>query len=259
MAAILLLGFVATFSVSRSLVCNTAMGYLQVKWVLENGDTLIGRKSLRQLLDNIAARKGFSVGARQVRAWDWQAPRQPRRDLSETSERKQSSLQGGPASPEEGELEDEGMDWQKSEEKSSRQSTVALSGSSCKPFATEKALADLVLPCLARSSMDTRNGFAFELVKQMNNLEQHISNLTRNSGRTTVSTLPGGDGILGSKSSSARRGPRSGMDVGSPGLGRRLPGPAPEAVPVSPAALQTSIWLRLQFLLPLLPIILTER
>lgn len=232
---------------------------LHVKWVLENNDMLLGRKSLRQLLDNIAARKGFSVGVRQVRAWDWQAPKQPKRDLSESSERKQASLQGGPASPEEGELEDEGLDWQKSEEKSSRQSTGASSGPSGKPFATEKALADLVLPCLPRSSMDTRHGFAFELVKQMNNLEQHISNLTRNSGRTTASTLPGSDGILGSKGSSARRVPRSGMDVGSPGLGRRLPGPVPEAVPVSPAALQTSIWLRLQFLLPLLPIILLER
>lgn len=254
-----MLDFVIISFLSRILFYNTAMAYLQVKWVLENNDMLLGRKSLRQLLDNYAARKGFSVGVRQVRAWDWQAPKQSKRDLLETSERKQSSLQGGPASPEEGELEDEGMDWQKSEEKSSRQSTGALSGPSCKPFATEKALADLVLPCLARSSMDTRNGFAFELVKQMTNLEQHISNLTRNSGRTTASTLPGGDGVLGSKSSSVRRGPRSGMDVGSPGLGRRLPGPVPEAVPVSPAALQTSIWLRLQFLLPLLPIILTER
>lgn len=234
------------------------MDYPQVKWVLENNDMLLGRKSLRQLLDNIAA-KGFPVGVRQVRAWDWQAPKQPQKVSTEISERKQSSVQGREASPEEGELEDEGMDWQKAEEKSSRQSTGAVSGSSCKPFATEKALADLVLPCLARSSMDTRGGFAFELVKEMNNLEQHISNLTRNSGRTTASTQPGGDGILGSKGPSARRGPRSGMDVGSPGLGRRFPGPVPEAVPVSPAALQTSIWLRLQFLLPLLPIILTER
>lgn len=234
----------------------------QVKWVLENNDMLLGRKSLRQLLDNIAA-KGFPVGIRQVRAWDWQAPKQSQKVVSsEISERKQSSsVQGREASPEEGELEDEAMDWQsKAEEKSSRQSsTGGLSGSSWKPFATEKALADLVLPCLARSSLDTRGGFAYELVKEMNNLEQHISNLTRNSGRTTASTVPGGDGILGSKGPSSRRGPRSGMDVGSPGLGRRYPVPVPEAVPVSPAALQTSIWLRLQFLLPLLPIILTER
>lgn len=222
---------------------------------------LLGRKSLRQLLDNIAA-KGFPVGIRHVRAWDWQAPKQAQRVASsEISERKQaSSVQGREASPEEGELEDEAMDWQsKAEEKSSRQGSAGggLSGASSKPFATEKALADLVLPCLARSSMDTRGGFAYELVKEMNNLEQHISNLTRN--RTTTSTAPGGDGILGSKGPSSRRGPRSGMEVGSPGLGRRFPAPVPEAVPVSPAALQTSIWLRLQFLLPLLPIILSER
>lgn len=231
---------------------------------------LLGRKSLRQLLDNIAA-KGIPVGIRQVRAWDWQAPKQPQRaSLEIISERKQSSSQGREASPEEGELEDDGMDWQKAEEKSSRQSTgAALSGSSYKPFATEKALADLVLPCLARSSLDTRGGFAFDLVKEMNNLEQHISNLTRNNsgGRTAAapSTQPdrGDHGILGSKGpgSGRNRGTRSGMDVGSPGLGRRFPGPpVPEAaVPVSPAALQTSIWLRLQFLLPLLPIILAER
>lgn len=237
---------------------------MQVKWVLENNDMLLGRKSLRQLLDNIAA-KGFPVGIRNVRAWDWQAPKQAQRVASsEISERKQaSSVQGREASPEEGELEDEAMDWQsKAEEKSSRQGSAGgglSGGASSKPFATEKALADLVLPCLARSSMDTRGGFAYELVKEMNNLEQHISNLTRNSGRTTASTAPGGDGILGSKGPSSRRGPRSGMDVGSPGLGRRFPAPVPEAVPVSPAALQTSIWLRLQFLLPLLPIILSER
>ncbi|XP_024364387.1 mediator of RNA polymerase II transcription subunit 12 [Physcomitrium patens] len=231
---------------------------LHVKWVLENNDMLLGRKSLRQLLDNIAA-KSVPVRARQVRALNWQPPRPLHRDSEEAAEKKQWSLQGGAASPEEGELEDERMDWQKSDEKPSRQSSGTLSGLTCKPFATEKALADLVLPCLARSSMDNRNGFAHELVKEMNNLEQHISNLTRNSGRTIASTSPGGDGILGSKGSSVRRGGRSGMDVGSPGLGRRFTGPVPEAVPVSPAALQTSVWLRLQFLLPLLPIILAER
>ncbi|XP_024382046.1 mediator of RNA polymerase II transcription subunit 12 isoform X2 [Physcomitrium patens] len=231
---------------------------LHVKWVLENNDMLLGRKSLRQLLHNIAA-KSFSIRPRQARTWDWQPPKQPHRDLAEMSEKKQASLQVGANSPEEGELEEEAMDWQKSDEKSFQQSSRAFSGSSCKPFATEKALADLVLPCLARSSLENRSGFAFELVKEMNNLEQHISNLTRSSGRPAASALPGSDGILGSKGSSVRRGPRIGMDVGSPGLGRRLTGSISEAVPVSLAALQTSVWLRLQFLLPLLPIILTER
>lgn len=221
--------------------------------MLENNDMLNGRKSLRQLLDNMAGRQHFSVVPRHVKSWGWQPPRHSR----EVDERKQSSLPGSTASPEEGELEDDGMDCHL-EDKLGRQ---ASAGESSQPFSTEKALADLVLPCLARSSIDTRNGFAFELVKQMTNLEQCISNLTRNSGRTTVPSTSGGDGILGSKGSGTRRGPRSGLgEVGSPGLGGRQRFlPVPDSAPVSAAALQTSIWLRLQFLLPLLPIIQTER
>lgn len=68
----------------------------------------------------------------------------------------------------------------------------------------------------------------------------------------------GGDGILGPKGSGVRRGARSSMDASSPGLGRKFTG-APDSAPVPAAALQTSIWLRLQFLLPLLPMIQTER
>lgn len=157
---------------------------LQVKWVLEGSDMLQGRKSLRQLLDSIAVRQGFSVGSRHAKSWGWQPPEPQGINSLEIFQRKQSSLQGG-ASPEEGELEDDGMVWQKSEEKSGRQSSSRLYS---QPFGTENGLANLVLPCLARSSNDTCSGFAFELVKQMINLEQHINNVTRSNGRMSAPT-----------------------------------------------------------------------
>jgi hypothetical protein len=237
-------------------MCRTTVLFLQVKWVLEGPDVLAGRKSLCQLLERFAVRQGFSVNSlHRIKPWGWQPPKPKACHSLDCDDRKQSSQHG--ASPEEGEVEDDGMEWKKPEEKQTRQGLTATS--TCKPFASEKALADLVLPCLVRSSNDTCSGFAFELVKQLSNLEQQISSLSRSSGRAATTAAPGGEAILGPKGPGGRRGGRTGLDVGSPAMGRRPTVSLSESTPASAAGLQISVWLRLQFLLPLLPVIQTER
>eukprot|EP00850_Spirogloea_muscicola_P011237 SM000069S20674 [mRNA] locus=s69:95001:105271:+ [translate_table: standard] len=197
---------------------------LQVKWVLEGSDMLFGRKSLRQLLDHNSQAHGFSTPPGYGNGQD------------------AASLV-------------EGEDVQK-------EAAGEDGGGRLQPFATERALADLVLPCLARSSHDTCAGSAADLVKQIGYLEQHISTLTK-------STLAGsGPSVAEARGLAPLRGRRMGGEAASsPGMGRRpLAGggavadttPAPPAVATA-AALQTSLWLRLQFLLPLLPIIHADR
>ncbi|BFI43571.1 hypothetical protein MPTK2_Ug00450 [Marchantia polymorpha subsp. ruderalis] len=229
---------------------------LQVKWVLEGTDMLLGRRSLHQLLDNIAHRKGFSVGTRRVPAWGWQPPGY----CGEMGQPLGSEKRTDTASPEEGEVAEDGSDWRKTDAKQSRS---GISGhdqdvSNGRQFAIEKALADLVLPCLARSSNETCNGFAFELIKQMSNLEQQITLLARSVGKPVSASASSGE-CMGGKGAGMRRGARAGFETSSPGIGRKFIGSTAESAAVSAAALQTSMWLRLQFLLPLLPIIHTDR
>ncbi|KAL2623688.1 hypothetical protein R1flu_003893 [Riccia fluitans] len=229
---------------------------LQVKWVLEGSDMLLGRRSLQQLLENIAHRQGFSVGTRRVPAWGWQPPGYSGEVGAVSLEKKKSET----ASPEEGEVPADGSDWR---HRDGKQNCSGMPGveqemSTCREFAVEKALADLVLPCLARSSTDTCTGFAFELIKQMSNLEQQITSFSRSVGKTVPPSNAGGE-VAGNKSAGMRRGTRSGFESSSPGIGRKFTGSSADSSPVSAAALQTSMWLRLQFLLPLLPIIHTDR
>ena len=61
-----------------------------------------------------------------------------------------------------------------------------------------------------------------------------------------------------SKRLGSQKGSRTGFESSSPGIGRRGV-PVTDLLPPSVAALQTSLWLRLQFLLPLLPPIYTDR
>ncbi|BBN20580.1 hypothetical protein Mp_Vg00710 [Marchantia polymorpha subsp. ruderalis] len=229
---------------------------LQVKWVLEGTDMLLGRKSLHQLLDNIAQRQGFSVGTRRVPAWGWQPPGHGGDKAPVLgSEKKKVDT----ASPEEGELAEDGSEWRKREEKQKGGGhAIEQEAPNARQFAIEKALADLVLPCLARSSNETCNGFAFELIKQMSTLEQQITLIARSVGKTFQAASAGGESVIG-KGVGVRRGARAGFDTSSPGIGRKFVGASADSSAVSAAALQTSMWLRLQFLLPLLPIIHTDR
>eukprot|EP00850_Spirogloea_muscicola_P007266 SM000036S13310 [mRNA] locus=s36:572480:582824:- [translate_table: standard] len=197
---------------------------LQVKWVLEGSDMLFGRKSLRQLLDHNAQAHGFSTPPGYCNGQD-AAPLVEEEDVQ-----KEAVGEDG--------------------------------GGRLQPFATERALADLVLPCLARSSHDTCASSAADLVKQIGYLEQHISTLSKSTSAGSGSLVAEARGLA------PQWGRRMGGEAASsPGLGRRpLAGggavadatPAPPAVATA-AALQTSLWLRLQFLLPLLPIIHADR
>ncbi|CAM6106401.1 unnamed protein product [Calypogeia fissa] len=221
---------------------------LQVKWVLEGHEMLLGRKSLHQLLDNIANRQGFSVEPQRIKMRGWRSPKHMREALG-SLERMSTEL----ASPEEGEVAEGGVHPSKE-----AGAGAEHEGRSCQQFATEKALVDLALPCLARSSSDTCSGFAFELIKQMGILEQNITLLARPNSKSVPTSSTGGDTLVG-KGSVLRRGSRGGLEGGSPGIGRKSFAPAPDPSCLSAGALQTSMWLRLQFLLPLLPIIHTDR
>lgn len=202
---------------------------LHVRWVLDANDVLLGKKSLRQLLESMANRSSLSIKIRQLHAWSWPSPQYY---VGTAEDKKKTEA----ASPEEGEVAEEALD--------SYQSQY---------FSIEKGIADLVLPCLARSSTETCTAFASDLVKQMILLEQHINTPTRNVGKSASGAAAGAEGS-GIKSHGSRKGLRG----GSPGLGRRLTG-VTEISPSSVAALHVSMWLRLQFLLPLLPNIYLDR
>lgn len=202
---------------------------LHVRWVLDANDVLLGRKSLKELLEIMAKRSHFSTKTRPVHACRWSLTQ---RQVGTAEDKKKTEA----ASPEEGEVAEEALD--------SYQSQY---------FSIEKGIADLVLPCLARSSTETCTLFATDLVKQMGLLEQHINTPTRNVGKSPSGAAAGAEGS-GIKSHGSRKGLRG----GSPSLGRRLTG-VTETSPSSVAALHVSMWLRLQFLLPLLPHIYADR
>lgn len=111
------------------------------------------------------------------------------------------------------------------------------------PFGLERALAELVLPLLAQSSPEACSSFAAELVRELTALEAYISALARHANKPTATEAPTptkwGKGLEG---------------LGSPRTGGGQWGAASELqAPASMAALQTSLWLRLQFVLPMLP------
>lgn len=196
---------------------------LQAKWFLGGLDVLFGRKSIRQRLTNIAESKGLSTKPRFRKPWGWCYSKL---DLlsSKGDVRKFEAT-----SIEEGEVVEEGTS----------------------QYVTERALIELVLSCIDQSSDDSRNTFASDLIKQMNNIEQQINTLTRGASKQGGMVNSGIEGT-GSKSSN-----RKGMRGGSPGLVRR-PTVTADAVPPSPAALRASMSLRLQFLVRLLPIICAD-
>jgi hypothetical protein len=111
------------------------------------------------------------------------------------------------------------------------------------PFGLERALAELVLPLLAQSSPEACSSFAAELVRELTALEAYISALARHANKPTAveagTPTKWGKGLEG---------------LGSPRTGGGQWGAASELqAPASMAALQTSLWLRLQFVLPMLP------
>ncbi|KAJ4955227.1 hypothetical protein NE237_012010 [Protea cynaroides] len=218
---------------------------LHAKWFLAGPDVLFGRKSIRQRLINVAHLRGLSTKAQFWKPWGWT---NFTADLSTgRGEKRKNEVR----SLEEGEVVEDGMDIKRLR-RVATQSFDAEGLNSSQQFVIERALVDLVLPCIDRSSTDSRKAFANELIKQMNSIEQQISTVTHGAGKQAGSSPSGIEGATNKGNS------RKVLRGGSPGLGRRTTGTV-DSAPHSIVALRASMWLRLQFLLRLLPIIYGDR
>nr|KYP64207.1 hypothetical protein KK1_018798 [Cajanus cajan] len=202
---------------------------LQAKWFLGGQDVLFGRKTIRQRLINIAENKRFSVKTQFSEPWGWCIP-----------------VDSVPL--EEGEVVEEGTD-AKRPIKAFSQVLNSESSTSKQQHGTERALLQLILPCIDQSSDESRNSFASDLIKQLNYIEQQIAVVTR--GPKPPASTPVSEGQTNKVNS------RKATRGGSPGLAKR-PTPAPDSSPPSPAALRASISLRVQLLMRFLPILCTD-
>lgn len=218
---------------------------MDIKWILAGGDVLSGRKSIRQQLISVAHRNCLSTKALFWKPWGWS------NIMSDMAFSKGEKSKMEMTTIEEGEVVDDSSDAKRSS-KLSFPVVDADSVTSIQPYSTEKSIAELILPCIDRSSTDLCNSFAAELVKQMNTICQQINTFTR-AGNKQAGVVSSGAEVSLNKSSS-----RKSMRGGSPGLGRRAT-TAVDSSPPSAAALKASIWLRLQFLVRLLPIIFADR
>ncbi|CAN4111593.1 unnamed protein product [Withania somnifera] len=217
---------------------------LQAKWFLGGQDVLFGRKSVRQRLNNIAVSRGLSTRAQYWKAWGWCTSN------SDPTTSKREKFRSEVSSIEEGEVVDEGTTLKRPVKGSGRTVDVERLHVS-QQHVTERALVDLILPCLDQASDDSRSTFASDMIKQMNHIEQQINAVTREASKPAGTVA---SGIESPTTKSSRKGTRG----SSPGLARRATGPA-ETVPPSPAALRASLSLRLQFIVRLFPIIYADR
>ncbi|KAL4567076.1 hypothetical protein LXL04_022648 [Taraxacum kok-saghyz] len=213
---------------------------LQAKWFLRGHDVLFGRKSIRQRLINIADSKSLSTKPQFSKPWGWcnSIP-----GLKRPNTRKRKFDAAIPL--EEGEVVDDGN---------------GIRNSNLEAFVvtqqnvTERALVELLLPCIDESSEDSRVTFAGDLIKQMNEIEQQISAVT-NGGNGKQAGI--GMAVSGGEGPVTKGNTRKGIRGGSPGLARRPPPPVEVILP-SPSALRSSMSLRLQLLLRLLPVICAD-
>ncbi|XP_020225766.1 mediator of RNA polymerase II transcription subunit 12 [Cajanus cajan] len=217
---------------------------LQAKWFLGGQDVLFGRKTIRQRLHNIAENKGLSVKTQFWEPWGWCSPSADPLTIK-GDKKKIDSI-----SLEEGEVVEEGMDLKRCVRGLS-QVPDSESASSNQQQLTERALIELLLPCIDQSSDESRNSFANDLVKQLNYIEQQITAVT--GGSKTVGSAP--PGVEGQPSKVNNR---KNMRNVNAALARR-PTVAVDSSPPSPAALRASMSLRLQLLLRFLPILCTDR
>nr|XP_043629531.1 mediator of RNA polymerase II transcription subunit 12 [Erigeron canadensis]XP_043629532.1 mediator of RNA polymerase II transcription subunit 12 [Erigeron canadensis] len=221
---------------------------LQAKWFLKGHDVLFGRKSIRQRLINIAESKGLSTKIQFSKPWGWcnSSPDGPG-PTKKGNKRKSEMI-----SLEEGEVVDDGngTDTKRHSRTFSQVSDVEAFIVS-QQHVTEKALVELLLPCIDQSSDDSRVTFATDLIKQMNEIEQQISTVTHGVTKQAGTVASGIEGPV------AKGNTRKGIRGGSPGLARRPAGPVEMMLP-SPSALRASMSLRLQLLLRLLPVICAD-
>ncbi|XP_062209543.1 mediator of RNA polymerase II transcription subunit 12-like isoform X2 [Phragmites australis] len=217
---------------------------MDVKWILQGQDAILGRRSTRQQLVHIAQRKGLSTKAQVWKPWGWSSL------LSDVIANKTTKRKLEVTSIEEGEVVDDTVDTKKPSKTTSHSVDRSIEGiRSINKYLTEKALAELVLPCIDRSSADIRGILSGDLIKQMGAISEHIKAIARNGAKQA----PSGNEVSSNKSSG-----RKGIRGGSPNIGRRAPvGNDPN--PPSASALQAALWLRLQFIIRLLPVIIAER
>ncbi|KAK7382081.1 hypothetical protein VNO80_00774 [Phaseolus coccineus] len=201
---------------------------LQAKWFLGGQDVLFGRKAIRQRLHNIAVNKKLSVKTQFWEPWGWCSP------STDLSTIKGENKKFDSTSLEEGEVVEEGTDLKR-----------------CQQQVIERALIELLLPCIDQSSDEARNSFATDLVKQLSFIETHITAVTGGS-KPVGSAPPGVEGQPNKVNN------RKNIRTGSTALARR-PTVAADSSPPSPAALRASMSLRLQLLLRFLPILCTDR
>ncbi|XP_051147367.1 mediator of RNA polymerase II transcription subunit 12 [Andrographis paniculata] len=217
----------------------------QAKWLLSGAEVLFGKKSIRQKVMNIATElKELSLKPQYWKPWGWCHTN----DSSTAQRRERWKSESGAL--EEGEVADDGG---RDSSPFGKRYGVDFEGFiSSQQHLTERALIELILPCLDQSSDDLRKNFAHEMIKQMTNIEQQINAITR--GVYKLSGTP--NSAIGSPAS--KGGTRKSGKSGSPGISRQSTGSA-DAIPPSPAALRASMILRLQILLRLLPIICADR
>ncbi|KAL8500001.1 hypothetical protein ACS0TY_019843 [Phlomoides rotata] len=217
----------------------------QAKWLLKGAEVLYGKKSICQKVLNIAAEiKELSVKPQYWKPWGWCHV-----DSNPVSI-KGDKLKSEAGALEEGEVVDEGADFS--------QLGKGYGLLDAKGFAvsqqhlTDRAFIELILPCVDQGSDELRNNFASEMIKQMSNIEQHINAITRGGGKLAATMTP----TIGSPAN--KSGSRKSGKGSSPAISRQSTGLA-DTVPPSPSALRSSMTLRLQFLLRLLPIICADR
>ncbi|XP_042394659.1 mediator of RNA polymerase II transcription subunit 12 isoform X2 [Zingiber officinale] len=216
--------------IQESLVMDT-------KWILAGPDVLLGRKSIKQQLIHVALRRSFSTKARFWKPWGWS------NSLFDTISRRGDKGKFEDISVEEGEVVDDSTDVKKASKVIHNvDSEIFNSG---KQYIIEKALAELILPCIDRSASELRNLFANELIKQMGAIDQQINTITSIGYKSSVNH----------ETSSSKGNTRKSIRGGSPVLSRR----PTDSAPPSMVALKISLCLRLQFLLRLLPIIYEDR
>uniref|UniRef100_A0A2P2LZB7 Uncharacterized protein MANES_05G034300 n=4 Tax=Rhizophora mucronata TaxID=61149 RepID=A0A2P2LZB7_RHIMU len=215
---------------------------LQAKWFLAGQDVLFGRKTVRQRLINIAESKGLAIKAQFRKPWGWYNV-----GVDPVIAKDKNKFEG--TLVEEGEYVEEGGDI-KRPGKGSSQMLESDSPSGSQQLVTERALIELIVPCIDQGSDDSRNTFASELIKQLNYIEQQVTGVTRGASKQAGTT----SGVEGPATKGNNR---KGIRGGSPGLARRTA--AADTAPPSPAALRASMSLRLQLLIRLLPIICMDR
>lgn len=218
---------------------------VDVKWILQAQDALLGRKSTRQQLVTIAQRTGVSTKTMIWKPWGWSSL------LSDVMANRTAKRKLEVTSIEEGEVVDDSADTKRPSKSSSHNVDRSVEATrSINKYITEKAFTELMLPCIDRSSAEVRGIFAGELVKQMGAISENIKAIVRN-GTKHAGLVPSGNEVLSNKSSG-----RKGIRGGSPNIGRRA---TVDSTPPSASALQAVVWLRLQFIIRLLPVIMADR